>query len=452
MKKKIFTAQGRSVFRAGILAGVVLVFPGAVSQIGFPEPRTNDAPEQRRDVRPGVEVFLDKHAVSFKGKSVGLVTNPSGVGRNLESSVSLLMKNEHINLIALYGPEHGIRGNAQAGEFVPFSRDEKYGLPVFSLYGQSKRFEPDRRKSLDDVMRRFDTVKDDKGLEESMLRNVDVILFDIQDVGTRIYTYIATMLTVMEACAEFGIAFVVLDRPNPIRGDIVEGPVLEFPEYASYIGVFSIPLRTGMTIGELALLLNERCLKNKARLTVIPMENWKREMWFDETGLPWVIPSPNMPTLETAVVYPGQVLLEGTNLSEGRGTTRPFEMFGAPWIDGFELARRLNRLRLPGVVFREAWFTPTFSKHEGRLCGGCQMHVTDRDVFRAFRTACHILSVVKEMWPREFEFHAEYFDRAAGTDLVRRGLERNEPPDEILSRLEPRLREFLALRRNHLLY
>jgi len=291
---------------------------------------------------------------------VGLITNPSGVNSKLESTAWLFKNHPAINLVALYGPEHGVRGEAQAGEYVPFYLDEKFKLPVFSLYGQSFKPEPGMLKNIDELMRKFDTQSSGKIPEENMVKGLDVLVFDIQDVGTRVYTYVATMALAMESCAELGIEFIVLDRPNPIGGKILEGAVLKYPEYSSFVGLYPIPERHGLTIGELARLFNDQFLKTKARLTVIPAEGWKRDWWFDQTGLPWVMPSPNMPTLETAAVYPGQVYLEGTNLSEGRGTTRPFELFGAPWIDGWELSRKLNSLDLPGVIFREAWFTPTF--------------------------------------------------------------------------------------------
>jgi uncharacterized protein YbbC (DUF1343 family) len=307
-------------------------------------------------------------------------------------------------------------------------------------------------KDIDAYMRAFDTSDAEKAPERSMVADIDVLLFDVQDVGARVYTYIATMAYCMQACAESGVEFVVLDRPNPIGGVHLEGPVLEYPAQSSFVGLYPIPLRHGMTVGELARLFNERFLPKKARLTVVPMRGWRRERWFDETGLPWVIPSPNMPTLQTATVYPGQVLLEGTNLSEGRGTTRPFELFGAPWIDGHALTERLNALRLPGVTFREAWFTPTFSKHEGKLCGGAQVHVTSRDAYRPVRTALHVIRTVRELYPEDLSFHAEYFDRIVGTNAVRRGLEAGKDPDEILAAGQRAVEEFEALRRTYLLY
>jgi len=354
--------------------------------------------------------------------------------------------------VALYGPEHGVRGNAQAGEYVPFYFDEKLKVPVFSLYGQSFKPDPGMLKNIDEYMRSFDTTAAGKIPEGAMIEDVEVLVFDIQDVGTRIYTYIATMAYAMQTCAESGIEFIVLDRPNPVNGVDMEGPILEYPEFSSFVGLYPIPLRHGMTAGELALLFNGKFLEKKAKLTVIPMEGWKRGMWFDETRLPWVIPSPNMPTLTTATVYPGQVFLEGTNVSEGRGTTKPFELFGAPWIDGYELSLRLRQLNLEGVAFREAWFTPWFSKYAGERCGGAQLHVTDRQVFRPLATSLHIIKTIRELYPDEFAFHSQYFDRIMGNSWVREAIETNAPVEEILTRFEDGLKDFTEARKPYLLY
>ncbi len=403
-------------------------------------------------VKPGVEVLLENRLDLIRGKRVGLITNPSGVDRNLRSTARLLKEHPEVNLVALYGPEHGIRGNAQAGEYVPFYFDDKYELPVFSLYGQSFKPDPDMLSHIDEYMRRFDTVAAGKVPEKEMVKNIQAMIFDIQDVGTRVYTYVATMAQAMETCAALDVEFIVLDRPNPVTGLIMEGTILRYPEFSSFVGLYPIPQRHGMTVGELARMFNDRFLKKKARLTVVPMEGWKREMWFDQTGLPWVMPSPNMPTPETAAVYPGQVYLEGINVSEGRGTTRPFELFGAPWIDGYDLTERLNRLGLPGVVFREAWFTPSFSKYRGELCGGCQLHVTDRLAYRPFLTALWIISTIKNMYPDKFAFHSDYFDKIMGNSEIRLALESGQSPLEIIGQLETGLKEFDRLRQPYLLY
>ena len=414
--------------------------------------RTDVAQQEQKRIKPGLEVFLEKHISLIKGKRAGLITNPTGVDSRLQSTIELFSSNADINLVALYGPEHGVRGNAQAGEYVSFYIDEKYSLPVFSLYGQSKKLEPDMFKNIDDYMRSFDTKKIGKIPDKAMVERIEALIFDIQDVGTRVYTYIATMAYSMEVSAEYGIDFIVLDRPNPINGLEMEGPLLEYPEFSSFVGLYPIPMRHGMTVGELALLFNDKFLKKKAKLRVIPMEGWERKMWFDETRLPWVIPSPNMPTLETATVYPGQVLWEGTNVSEGRGTTKPFEIFGAPWIDGYELTKKLNELRLPGLSFREAWFTPTFSKYSGEMCGGAQIYVFDRNRYRPFEATLHIIKTIMDIYPGDFKFHADYLDKIMGTSKVREALEKGVDVKDILKNFEEDLNKFSNLRKPYLLY
>ncbi len=412
---------------------------------------------RQETVKLGIEVFMDKHLGLVKGKRVGLITNPTGVSSRLENSVDLFYRNPEINLVALYGPEHGVRGNAQAGEYVPFYIDERYdipeySIPVFSLYGQSLKPAKGMFKDIDEYMRSFDTEDRGKVPEQSMVESIDVLVFDIQDVGTRIYSYVATMAYCMEACAENDIEFIVLDRPNPINGIDVEGPLLEYPEYSSFVGLYPVPVRHGMTVGELASYFNDKFLAKKADLTVIPMEGWRRELWYDETSLPWVIPSPNMPTLATATVYPGQVFLEGTNVSEGRGTTKPFELFGAPWIDGFRLAEKLNGLALPGVKFREAWFTPTFSKYKGELCGGVHIHIVDRHQYKSFDTSLHIIQTVMQLYPEHFEFHDAYFDKIMGTSRLRESLERGVGVRNIIESYIEELDSFSKRIKSYLLY
>ena len=426
---------------------LILVF--LIAFVGCVENRSENASEstlETKTVKLGIEVFLEKHLNLVEGKKVGLVTNPTGVDGKLNSDVDLLYKHPGIELVALYGPEHGVRGNAQAGEYVSYYIDEKYSLPVFSLYGKSRKPDPAMLKNIGEYIRTFDATAGEKIL------NVDVLIFDIQDVGARIYTYIATMAYCMQTCAEVGIDFIVLDRPNPINGLDMEGPILEYPEYSSFVGLYPIPIRHGMTVGELAELFNDRFFEKKVNLTVIPMENWKREMWYDETALPWVIPSPNMPTLSTATVYPGQVFIEGTEMSEGRGTTKPFELFGAPWIDGYELTKKLNELNLPGVAFREAWFTPIFSKHRGKLCGGSQIYVIDRDEYKPFETTLYIIETTMNMYPDEFEFYEKHFDRLAGNSWVREGLQNNIPVKSIVDRYSNDLETFSSIREPYLIY
>jgi uncharacterized protein YbbC (DUF1343 family) len=400
----------------------------------------------------GVDVLFEKRLDLVRGRRVGLITNPTGVDGQLLSTVECFRAHPDITLAALYGPEHGVRGNAQAGEYVPFYLDEHFGLPVFSLYGQSQQPPADMLTNIDAYMRNYDTQHTGKTVEREMLGAVDLMVFDLQDVGTRVYTYVATMAYAMQAAAAAGIPFVVLDRPNPLNGVALEGPMLEFPVHSSFIGLYPVPLRHGMTAGELAQLFNTRFLPQPVALTVVPMEGWRRSDWFDALGLPWVPPSPNMPTLDTATVYPGQVLLEGTNLSEGRGTTRPFELFGAPWIDGYLLTRELNALRLPGVTFREAWFTPSFSKHAGQRCGGCQLHVTQRDGFAPVATTLAILQVIRHRYGAELALHDDYFDKVMGTSWVREAHVRGVPYAKIVADFAPGLAAFAAERAEFLLY
>ncbi|PAW65790.1 MAG: hypothetical protein B9S34_09930 [Opitutia bacterium Tous-C1TDCM] len=400
----------------------------------------------------GVDRLFSQFPQLVRGKRLGLITNPTGVDGRFRSVIERFRSEPGVNLVALYGPEHGVRGNAQAGEYVPFFHDPHLGLPVFSLYGQSQQPPPDMLTNIDAYMRDYDTQHTGKTVERDMIHSVEAMVFDLQDVGTRVYTYVATMAYAMRAAAEAGIPFVVLDRPNPIGGTTMEGPILEYPAQSSFIGLYPVPLRHGLTAGELAQLFNAKFLPRPADLTVVPMAGWSRSQWFDETDAPWVIPSPNMPTVATATVYPGQVVLEGTNLSEGRGTTKPFEFFGAPWLDGYVLARELNALGLAGAAFRETWFTPTFSKFAGERCGGCQIHVVDRAVFRAVETTLAILRTIDRLVPGKLALHADYFDKVMGTATVRDAFVRGVPVGEIAAAWETRLGEFARLREPFLLY
>ena len=452
MMKEVRNQRSQRILSFNQIVPAILILSIIIIFSSCQRNKADAARQEQKRVKPGLEVFFEKHLSLIKGKRVGLITNPTGVDSQLRSTIELFCENPEIHLVALYGPEHGIRGNAQAGEYVPFSIDEKYKIPVFSLYGQSKKPEPDIFKNIDGYMRSFDTKKIGKIPEKVMVDRIDALIFDIQDVGTRVYTYIATMVYCMEASAENGIDFIVLDRPNPINGLDMEGPLLEYPEFSSFVGLFPIPMRHGMTVGELAMLFNDKFLEKKARLIVIPLQGWERKMWFDQTGLPWIIPSPNMPTLETATVYPGQVLWEGTNVSEGRGTTKPFEILGAPWIDGYQLAKKLNELLLPGVRFREAWFTPTFSKYSGELCSGVQVHVTDRNRYRPFWSTLYIIKTTMDIYPEYFKFHADYLDKITGTSKVREALEKGLDVKDILKNFEEPLNNFSKLRKPYLLY
>ncbi|AIM16196.1 MULTISPECIES: exo-beta-N-acetylmuramidase NamZ domain-containing protein [Neobacillus] len=393
----------------------------------------NEKEKNNKKFRLGVEVLLKDQINLIKGKRVGLITNPTGVDQELNSIVDLFYQHKEFELTALYGPEHGVRGSAPAGEYVESYIDEKTGLPVYSLYGKTRKPTPD------------------------MLSNIDVLVFDIQDVGARFYTYIYTMALAMEAAKENNIPFIVLDRPNPISGTKVEGPILE-EKYASFVGQYAIPVRHGMTVGELAQLFNKE-FGIGADLTVVKMEGWKRNMYYDETPLHFVMPSPNMPTLDTALVYTGAALIEGAaNVSEGRGTTRPFELIGAPFIDGDELAARLNSYHLPGVKFRSASFIPTTSKNVNQLNHGIQIHVTNRNAFKPFETGLYIVKTIHDMYPNDFQFRARdskgvsHFDLLVGNGSIRDGIEAGKSIEEMKKEWEPALKTFMDVREKYLLY
>jgi len=315
----------------------------------------------------------------FRGARVGALLHPASVSSGLEHASQILEQGDGKlwRLRALFGPQHGYLGQTQDNMIEWKSYEHpRLGIPVHSLYGEHR--EP----------------------TASMLNDLDVLLIDLQDVGARYYTFIWTMFLCLRACERHDFPVVVLDRPNPINGLTTEGPILD-PAYRSFVGLHPLPVRHGRTIGELAQLFRDEVFP-RSRLTVLPMKGWQREMWFDDTGLPWVMPSPNMPTLETATVYPGMCLLEGTNISEGRGTTRPFEVFGAPFIDSEPFARELNQLQLPGAYFRAAWFQPAFQKFAGEMCGGAQLHVTSRDRFTPFRTAVEIIRTIRRTFGESF--------------------------------------------------
>lgn len=346
----------------------------------------------------GVEVFLENGYKSFTGKSIGLVTNMTGVNQKLIPTIELFVDHPGITLKALYGPEHGIRGDAKEGEEVQSSIDPYTNLPVYSLYG-------DYRKPT-----------------KEMLESVDVIVFDLQDIGSRYFTYIYTMAYVMEACGELGKQFVVLDRPNPISGERLEGNLVE-EDVRSFVGLLPIPNRHGMTIGELAQLFKYK-FGYDCDLTVVPMEGWNRAMYFDDTSLLWVAPSPNTTNIDMNILYPGTCLIEGTNLSEGRGTTRPFEWIGAPYIDGHRLAKNFNDRGKEGVIARPISFKPTYQKHKDITCGGIQLHIVDRYAFNSWETGLLLLETVAELYPNNFSFieneHKKYFfDLLAGAKSVR---------------------------------
>lgn len=366
-------------------------------------------------VLTGLDRFEKHWPRGLKGARVGLVAHPASVNRRLEHAIDLFLRSRKFEVRAFFGPQHGLRGETQDNmvEWEGFT-DRKTGLPVYSLYGHTRKPAPD------------------------MLKDIDVMAIDLQDVGSRYYTFIWTMELCMQACLEAGKSVAIFDRPNPIGGYSVEGPVLD-TAYASFVGQRPLPVRHGMTIGEIGMYLKTEFYPS-LDFHLIPMQGWDRSMWFDETGLPWALPSPNMPTLDTAAVYPGMCLIEGTMLSEGRGTTRPFEIFGAPYIDPEALVKRLKDFRLPGVTFRPLFFQPTFQKHAGLLCGGAQIHVIKRERFKPFKTGVAILKAVHDLYPEQFtwkqppyEYETEKMpiDILAGADRLRKEIESGEDLDRM---------------------
>jgi len=398
----------------------------------------------RAAVIPGVDVFLDGGGASdgvraavagLRHARLGLIAHPASITSDLQFTADAI-RAAGFDLRALFGPQHGARGEKQDNMIESdHYTDPVTGLPVHSLYGEVRKPTPE------------------------MLAGLDALLFDLQDVGVRVYTFMWTMALAMEACAEAGVRFVVLDRPNPIGGVRREGPVLR-EEYRSFVGLHPVPLRHGLTCGEMARWLNaER--GSGCELTVIPCEGWRRDMSWHDTGLPWVMPSPNLPTPDSCVVYPGMVLIEGTNLSEGRGTTRPFEIFGAPWLDPTTLVARLNRAQLPGVVFRPCHFEPTFQKHAGALCGGAQQHVADPAAFEPVRTAVEILIAARELaphdmaWgfpPYEYEETHPPIDILWGSASLREGVDAGATATDILAGVNADLATFSASVERYLLY
>lgn len=386
-------------------------------------------------VRTGLENFLARLPREITGARVGLLCNQASVDSGLRHGRSLFAKAFGKRLAALYAPQHGIFGEKQDNMIESaHGRDRDLDIPVFSLYS-------DRRRPT-----------------QEMLAPVDVLVVDLQEAGCRVYTFITTLLYCLEEAARHGKKVVVLDRPNPVGG-VMEGPFLD-EGMISFVGAFPMPLRHGMTMGELALLFNDRGGIG-ADLTVIPMKGWRRRMTFTDTGLPWVPPSPNLPTAESALVYPGQVLLEGTSLSEGRGTTRPFEICGAPWIEPEILSQALARFRLPGVTFRPLFFEPTFQKWSGTVCGGVHLHVTDPAAYRSCRASITLLREVIRLWPRRFAWRRppyEYerkrppFDILAGDPRIRQSLAGGRPPGEILALHRSALDRFSRAAEDYFLY
>ena len=378
-------------------------------------------------VLPGIEVLVADVPAAVRGKRVGLITNQSAVSRARVPDIDLIAKHPDMKLVALFAPEHGIRGTVAAGAKIDDETDPATGVPVHSLYKT-----------------------EDRGPTPEMLKDVDVLLYDLQEVGGRTWTYVSTMALSMEAAKRKGIPFVVLDRPNPIGGEIVEGALLD-PKFKSFVGMYPIPARHGMTVGELAKLFNEK-YGIGADLIVIRAGNWQRSQWLDQTGLPWTNPSPNLRSLAALTSYPGSVYFEGTNLTEGRGTERPFEQIGAPWLNAAEVVRVMNGGKLPGIRFEAITMTvePTAAKHKGLTIPGIRFVITDRQAYRPVRTSLMLIDEIRRQHPRDFEWRGS-IDRLTGSDKVRLAIEGGRL-DSLLADWDREAAEFKVARAPFLLY
>lgn len=383
-------------------------------------------------IEPGIQVLIDEKLGLLKGKRVGLITHPAAVLPDLTHILDALLARQ-VPIRALFGPEHGFYGEVADGVRLADRTDPRTGLPVYSLYGEHLAPPPEA------------------------LQELDLLVFDIQDVGARFYTFISTLWHTMQAASAAGKKLIVCDRPNPIGGEQVEGPLVE-DGFRSFVGIAPLPIRHGLTIGELARYFCD-LERLDLDLEVVPMQGWRRRMWFDETGLPWVLPSTNMPHLSTAAVYPGNCLLEGVNLSEGRGTALPFELFGAPWLDAHRLADELNRRGIPGARFRPAFFQPTTSKYQGQNCRGAQIHVVDRSLFRPVRAGLEILQAARTLAPGDFTFLPRRegrdhptFDLLAGSGRIRAALEEDIPAGQIAASWKEQEEAFRDARQPYLLY
>ena len=397
----------------------------------------NDLPVAAQTVKTGLEVLVDQDFNILKGKKVGLITNPTGVNRHLVSTVDILHQAENVNLVALYGPEHGVRGDYAAGEIVSTVMDDKTGLPVYSLYGETRK------------------------PAKEMLKDIDVLVYDIQDIGSRSYTYISSMGLAMEAAAENGIEFIVLDRPNPLGGIKMEGPLVE-KEFVSFVSQFPIPYVHGLTCGELAIYLNEEgLLVNgiKCRLQVIAMQGWQRDMIFEDTGLPWIPSSPHIPHPHSPYYYPvSGILGELYVFNIGVGYTLPFQLFAAPWIDAEILSQKMNSLKLPGILFRPVHFKPYYSVSKGELVHGIQVHLIDPDKAPLTLVQFYVLQECKKLWPDKNVFEMceksrlAMFDKVCGTDRIRKEFARSFEVTTILYEWQKDTEAFRQTAAKYLLY
>ncbi|GCE03188.1 exo-beta-N-acetylmuramidase NamZ family protein [Dictyobacter aurantiacus] len=386
--------------------------------------------QTRAHVESGLEVFLATDIPQLAGKRAGLLTNATGIDRRFRNTVDLLQAHGKVELCALFGPEHGIRGDMQAGVKVAGQVDQRTGLPMYSLYGETRRPDPE------------------------MLAGLDLLIYDMQDLGARYSTYIATLQHAQQAAAQAELTFVVLDRPNPLGGNRVAGNILD-NAFNSFVGCHPLPIQHGMTSGELARLFAANY--GWPEPLVVPMHGWRRSLRFEETDLPWVQPTPNLPTLDSIKLYPGTCLVEGTPCSEGRGTTRPFELIGAPDLDPFALAEELDKYQLPGVAFRPTYFTPTFSKHAQQICGGIQVHIVEPDLLQPVEMGIYLIYGLHKFSPAPFNWISgaegkHFIDLLYGSNALRLALDGGAEVPDILATWEPALTAFQERRRPFLLY
>lgn len=448
-----------------ILAGALLVTATAQQHPSIHQleserfKKETPPPQERVTVLTGLDLLLTRDRELLRGKKVGLVTNHTGVDRQGKPNYQALLELEQLSLPALaipgqgtptgdqsgeleqfslkaiFTPEHGLFGEAADGQKVEYEQNSRTLPPVFSLYGKTRKPTPESLKGL------------------------NLIIYDIQDVGTRPYTYISTLGVVMEAAAETGIPVLVLDRPNPITGETVEGPPLDL-KYRSFIGYYPLPLRYGMTVGEMALMIaGEGWINPVPQVEVTALEGWHRKLWYDQTDLPWIKPSPNITDPVTALLYSGLCLLQGTNVSEGRGTPHPFKWIGAPWINGLVLSRRLNRLNLPGVVFKPVQFTPgeipgvaSDPKYDQELCSGIEIVVTDKDRYQSVRCGLHILGAIQTLYPDQLTFREKSLRRLWGSKTLRKALQNGQDLEQLIDSYQGDLQKFLKKRQSYLLY
>ena len=388
-------------------------------------------------VRTGADILVNSALAKIQGKRIGILTNHTGQLSDGRHIMDAVIHSGAAQVMALFGPEHGFRGDTPDGKTVGDNRDSRYDVPVYSLYGKTHK------------------------PTKEMLSDMDLLIIDIQDIGARFYTFISTVALALEGAAEHNVSVLLLDRPNPIRGMTFDGPV-RHESQKSFVGWMPIPIMHGMTMGELAQMWNEEGqLQNgvKARLEVLPMAGWMRSMWYDETGLQWIPPSPNMPTMKTAVLYPGMCLFEGTTISEGRGTENPFELIGAPWLNTETVMDVMSHRHLPGVTLSAQQFTPTeipgrasTPKYEGNECSGILVTVSDRNVFEPIRFALTLLAAIKQYHPEQMELRGRRFDILSGSSAIRKSIEAGTPPDAIREDWKPGLDAFARVREKYLMY